>query len=68
MYPQAPIYTFAQLNFRCVKIIWEKNLRKKAVGIVLEKNKVRKGEKIKTKSSTKCRTHYFACLSLLLDW
>lgn len=47
MYPQAPIYTFAQLNFRCVKIIWEKNLRKKAVGIVLEKNKVRKGEKIK---------------------
>ncbi len=39
MYPQAPIYTFAQLNFRCVKIIWEKNLRKKAVGIVLEKTR-----------------------------
>lgn len=49
MYPQAPIYTFAQLNFRCVKIIWEKNLRKKAVGIVLGKNRVRAEEKNKNK-------------------
>lgn len=68
MYPQAPIYTFAQLNFRCVKIIWEKNLRKKAVGIVLEKKQGKERRKDKTKSSTKCRTLYFACLFLLSDW
>lgn len=68
MYPKHPINTFAQLNFRCVKIIRKKSLRKKAVGIVLGKNRVMAGGKIKTKSSTKCRTLYFACLSLLSDW
>lgn len=49
MYPQAPIYTFAQLHFRCVKIIWEKNLRKKAVGIVLEKKQGKERRKDKNK-------------------